>query len=64
MSVVISVPSKPKKRHFWHLFWTPADKNFENWHLHFLDAISFIGENFTKHNLKFFSKMYRTYFHD
>ena len=42
----------------------PADKNFENRHLHFLDAISFIGENFTKHNLNIFSKMYGTYFPD
>ena len=33
-------------------------------HLHFLDAISFTGENFTKLNLNVFSKMYGTYFHD
>jgi len=32
----------------------PANKNFENRHLHFLDAISFTGENFTKLNLNIF----------
>ena len=59
-----SDPSKPKKRHFGHLFWTPADKSFENRHLHFLDAIFFTGENFTKLNLNIFSKMYGTCFHN
>jgi len=57
-------PLSRKKRHFRHLFRTAADKNFENRHLHFLDAISFTAENFTKHNLNNFSKMYGTYFHD
>ena len=28
-------PLSRKKRHFWHLFWTPANKNFENRYLHF-----------------------------
>jgi len=57
-------PLSRKKRHFRHLFWIPADKNFKNRHLHFLDTNSFIGENFTKLNLNIFSKMYGTYFHD
>jgi len=45
---------KPKNWYFWHFFWIPANKNFENRQLQNVDAISSTGESFTKHNLVFF----------
>jgi len=62
--VVTNVPSKPKKTALSAPFLDASRQNFENRHCHFLDAISFTGENFTKHNFIIFSKMYGTYFHD
>jgi len=50
-----------KKQHF---FQTPAGKNFQNRHLQNLDAISFTGGNFIKHNFAIFSRMPGIYFHD
>ena len=61
--IYCSIPVFPlswKKQHFWR----PANKNFENWHLQNLDAISFTGGTFTKHNFGVFSKMCWSYFHN
>ena len=52
----IRVPSKPKKkRHFRHFFWMPADKNFENRHLHIF------GRNFL-HWRKFHNTEFQHFF--
>jgi len=64
ISVDPSVPSKPKKMALSAPFLNASRQKFWKLKLAFLDAISFIGENLTKHNFNIFSKMYGTYFHD